>query len=182
MGRYIGPFLYRAEDITMEIFSVLTKAERNSVVEALRMFSDDIEGAEILTPTPKQPRFYIQSKRLGSVPISSYGTGMRRVLSLAMGVLISKDGVLLIDEIETAIHHSALQEVFPWLLKLANANNTQIFATTHSLETINALLEASNDGELVAYHLKRRDEALAVTRYDWKELSFLCQERGLDIR
>jgi AAA15 family ATPase/GTPase len=166
----------------MEMFSLLSKEERSSVVKALQMFSPDIEDAEILTPNINRPRFYIQSKRLGEVPLSNYGDGMRRVLSLALGVMNAKNGVLLIDEIETAIHHSALQEVFPWLLKLANANNTQIFATTHSVETINALLETSNDGELVAYHLKRRDEALAITRYDWKELSFLCQERGLDIR
>jgi AAA15 family ATPase/GTPase len=42
---------------------------------------------------------------------------MRRILLIALAVARAQNGVLLIDEIETAIHVSVLGRVFRWLLE-----------------------------------------------------------------
>lgn len=50
--------------------------------------------------------------------------------------------MLLIDEIENGLHHSALATIWEGLFLAAKEVGVQIFATTHSLECIQAAHEA----------------------------------------
>ena len=69
---------------------------------------------------------------------------MKKVVYLSSVIVEAMDGILLIDEIETAIHYSALREVFKWMIEAANQYKVQIFAyNTHSSEALDALLECS---------------------------------------
>ncbi len=69
-----------------------------------------------------------------------YGDGIRRVLALANAVAEAADGILLIDEIEAAIHKKAFDDVLRFILKACRTFNDQVFITTQSIEVIDALL------------------------------------------
>ncbi len=51
------------------------------------------------------------------MPLSIYGDGLKKDLLLAASIILAKDGILLIDEIETAIHVSALEKDIRMVLK-----------------------------------------------------------------
>ncbi len=120
---------------------------------------------------------------LGFVPLSSLGDGIRRVLSYAISLSEAQAGVLLIDEIETAIHKDALSKVFRWLLDAAKKLDVQIFATTHSLEAIDAILGASLSciDDLVVFQLPDRGKT-EVKHFAGELLENIRFEQGWDVR
>ena len=88
---------------------------------------------------------------------------------------------ILIDEIETSIHYSALSQVFDWLIKACEMNETQLFVTTHSLEAVDAMLDAENEKEeVVAFRLNSDGEL--PQRFAGELLQRLRSNRGLDVR
>jgi AAA15 family ATPase/GTPase len=153
--------------------------EIGNVLDLVRLFDPDITGMQILGTWGTS--LYIEHKKSGLTPLSAFGDGLRRVVMIALTLPNIRKGILLIDEIETAIHVSVLNEVYQWLFQACEKYDIQLFATTHSLEAVDALLSArdSRDG-LVAYQLGQADEP--AKRFSGEMIGRLRLERGLDIR
>jgi AAA15 family ATPase/GTPase len=131
----------------------------------------------------RQAVVVVRHKKLGHPPLSTFGDGLLRVFTLATTIPTVKGGLLLIDELETAIHTTMLERTFDWLVKACMQNNVQLFATTHSLETIDAVLSACDEAaDLVVYRLQKKDKATAITRFDKDYLTRLREELGVEIR
>ncbi len=178
--RTITPVSHRTEAAQVERFSeTALNREIGNVLDLVRLFDPDITGMQILGTWGTS--LYIEHKKSGLTPLSAFGDGLRRVVMIALTLPNIKKGILLIDEIETAIHVSVLNEVYQWLFKACEKYDIQLFATTHSLEAVDALLSArdSRDG-LVAYQLGQADEP--AKRFSGEMIGRLRLERGLDIR
>ena len=76
------------------------------------------------------------------IPLSAMGEGMTRIARLVLAIASSPDGVVLVDEIENGLHHSVLPKIWKVVDTAAKQFNTQIFATTHSFECVEAAHEA----------------------------------------
>jgi len=121
--------------------------------------------------------------RLGKAPLSTFGDGMRRVFLLGVTLAAVRGGILLVDEIEAAIHTEALDATFRWLLRACRELDVQLFTTTHSLEAVDALLAAGKDADdLVTYRLDRKDGATHVKRFARETLRVLREDLGQEIR
>lgn len=92
------------------------------------------------------------------MPLSTYGDGIKKVLVLSNAIARAAGGILLIDEIETAIHKKYYDDIFRFIVKACRAFDVQIFITTHSLEAIDGLL-ATQDYE----EQKTEDSVSVVT-------------------
>jgi hypothetical protein len=149
----------------------------------LSLLDAEIQGLEILQPE-EEPVLYVRHATHGLVPLSVYGDGIRRTLLLAESVVKAKGGLLLIDEIETGIHVSALGGVYAWLVRACRDLDVQLFVTTHSLEAIDALLAADTTPEedIVAFKLGRQGGQSVVKRYGEDQLKWMRFERGLEVR
>lgn len=114
----------------------------------LQMFDPDIEDLlYIKNDLTNRPVEAIRHKKIGTMPLSTYGDGIKKVISLANGIASAKDGILMIDEIETSIHSKYYKDIFMFLLKACIQYNVQLFVTTHSKEAIDAILYAQNYAE-----------------------------------
>lgn len=149
----------------------------------LSLIDPEIKGLEILQPD-EEPVLYVTHATHGPVPLSVYGDGIRRTLLLAEAVARAKGGLLLVDEIETGIHVSALGGVYSWLVRVCRELDVQLFVTTHSLEAIDALLAADTTPEedVVAFKLGRHEGQSVVKRYGEGQLKWMRFERGLEVR
>ncbi|WP_157758995.1 AAA family ATPase [Cystobacter fuscus] len=149
----------------------------------LSLIDPEIRGLEILQPE-EEPVLYVTHAIHGPVPLSVYGDGIRRTLLLAESVVNAKGGLLLVDEIETGIHVSALSGVYSWLVRSCREFDVQLFVTTHSLEAIDALLAADTTPEedVVAFKLGRHDGRSVAKRYGEGQLKWMRFERGLEVR
>ncbi len=68
------------------------------------------------------------------VPLPVMGEGMTRIARLVLAISSVPHGAVLVDEVENGLHHSILQKVWKVIDVAAREFNTQIFATSHSLE------------------------------------------------
>jgi hypothetical protein len=127
----------------------LTNGEER-VLEALRILEPNIEriAATAATPSP----YYGGGNERGGfrvkfrdderpMPIGSMGDGMWRLLVIAIAIAQCKDGVLLIDEIDTGLHYTVMTRMWKLIFGAAKELNVQVFATTHSFDCVKSLAE-----------------------------------------
>ena len=109
---------------------------------------------------------------------------MRRALLIAATIPAIRGGVLLIDEIEAALHVSVLDSVLRVLRWAAERYNVQVFATTHSLEAVDAVTKAfkQDEGSLALYRLRHEEGLIQARRLSGETLKEMRYEGGLDVR
>ena len=180
----ITPFSHRTEQLQIKLLTdAILKNLKPEIVELISMIDSEIIDLDILDPTGKKSRLYVIHKTLGFTPLSAFGDGVRRLLFMALTIAKLKDGILLIDELETAIHTEALLFSFSWLVKWCRKTNVQLFATTHSLETVDAMLNASKlRNDLVLYRLYQKDMQTQAIRIDQVKLTRVRENLGLEVR
>lgn len=162
---------------------VVLHGKADEVTDLIRIFDPSVRALDIVKPRLGAPYLAVRHAALGTVPLHLFGDGMRRALYLGAMLSTARGGVLLVDEIETAIHVSALERTFDWLVRAAGEMDVQVFATTHSLEAVDALLGANEpDDSLVLHRLERRDPVTFVKRLSGDRLQRLRSELGQEIR
>lgn len=137
--QYLSPISH----IANYTFNRIIKNEKYKeiCIRMLKMFDENIDDLLFLKmESSYRPIEYIKNKAVGLMPLSTYGDGIKKVLSIANAIAQASDGVLLIDEIETAIHSKYYNEIFNFIIKAAVQYNVQLFITTHSIEAVDGLL------------------------------------------
>ena len=88
------------------------------------------------------------------VPLPVMGEGMTRIARLVLAISATPNGVVVADEIENGLHHSVLPKVWQVVDTTAKQFNTQIFATTHSFECIEAAQPFLCSGDFLLHRLE----------------------------
>lgn len=143
--------------------SYIVEEGKDDVLQILQTFDRNIDDISIVGED-----IYLHNVHSGSIPLFAYGSGLQKAVFLTIAIAYCKNGVILIDEIDNAIHVSAFEDVFKWFLNACIRWNVQAFITTHSAEAIDAILkiahsEHSNDDVLRIITL-RKDFETNTTR------------------
>ncbi|NVJ07760.1 AAA family ATPase [Myxococcus sp. AM001] len=180
----VTPMTHRSTaQLITHLSHVIDEGTKGKAVELLRLFDPHVSDVLISRPFGRDAIRVVHERR-GVVDLATFGDGMRRAFAMSVALSRASGGILLVDEIESAIHARALDSVLPWLVRAAGEANVQIVATTHSLEAVDASLGAfvsSAPEEVITYHLRRSESGHACLRYDLNGLRSLRDE-GLDIR
>jgi len=120
------------------------------------------------------------------IPINLLGDGIIRVLGIAAGISMTKDGVLVIDELENGLHVTALEQLWEVILDWSGKYNAQIFITTHSGDVIkslrNVLDESMFPDSVACYRLVKFEEGeTEAYRYSQEQLG-MALNSDTDIR
>lgn len=182
---FISPITHRIQSVQKQS---ITEAKLENfygrIIEILRLFDSNIRGLEFWDSNGRST-LRVDHFTEGLVPLSTFGDGLRRVITLAAGLSSASGGVLLVDEIESAIHIEAFFDVYTWMTRVAKEFNVQIIATTHSIEAVDAVLAASigESSSLVAFQLPDRGKWNAkVKRFGEDVLEGIRTEMRADIR
>ena len=118
------------------------------------------------------------------MPIGILGDGVSRLLTIAVALAKSADGILLIDEIDTGLHHTTMDRMWKFVNEAAEMLNVQVFATTHSRDCFESLAvicqETSEAPNRVSIQRIDRDRDRAVG-YSEAEI-VAAARRGLEVR
>jgi len=124
--------------------------DEESVVDAMKLLEPRLQSIHFLSAE----HMYRHSRSgvlLGfegerrRVPLGSHGDGMRRMLALALSLTHTSGGYLLVDEIDTGLHWTVMADMWRLVIETARRNNTQVFATTHSLDCLRGLDQACRE-------------------------------------
>lgn len=203
--RYLSPFHHRVEGESLSTISNLLEGKsKTNLVQLLQNVDQTIQDVIVAVPDGHSPEIRVLRHGIGGIPLSAEGDGIRRSLAIAAEAVAltleanELSGVLLIDEIETALHPTAMESALQLLKAACFASKTlgrevQIFATTHSLEVMDAIsrvwsplpapLNVIGRPEDVAYYrLPRAGSKGPVVRYSLEEFRERREEAGVDIR
>ena len=130
-------------------------------------------------------RFIVDSSRFSNrnIEITNYGEGLQRVFEIALAFAASRNGIVCIDEFETAIHYSLLLKFTKFIQELADIFNVQVFITTHSKECIDAFVNNGYKNEdISAYFLENTNNQMFTKYIGGERLQYLVDSIDLDIR
>ncbi|NCT45497.1 MAG: ATP-binding protein [Microcystis aeruginosa G11-09] len=88
-----------------------------------------------------EPNLYLKRKERKRLPVSLFGEAINRLIEIIITLLLNPQKIIFIDEIENGLHYTAYPDIWKTLFRLAMELDSQIFATTHSLEMIQAFAD-----------------------------------------
>ncbi|HBL10646.1 MAG TPA: ATPase [Cyanobacteria bacterium UBA11162] len=168
-------------------------AEQLGRLEVAKQHYDVLESLRIMEPRLKQiktiymagmPLIYGDIGLERMIPLSLMGEGLGRLTSLLLTIADTPHGIVLIDEIDNGLHHSVLTKVWQAIGDAARRFDTQVIATTHSYECIQAAHQAFSKTESDDFRLHRLDrigETIKAVTYDPETLEAALQAE-LEVR
>ena len=166
-----------SKNVELKVFNLVVEFLQNSIDNKIK----NIEFTEL----ENIKRFLVDSEAFpnSAIPITSYGEGLQRIFEIALSFAYCKNGVVLIDELETAIHYSLLVDFTKFIQELAVKFNVQVFITSHSKECIDAFVnnEFKND-EVSAFFLKNENNNIKAVSVTGEKLKHYIDSVNFDLR
>lgn len=145
---------------------------------------ESIEKIEMINIESESRLMVSTSKFSHAIDLTKFGEGLQRVVEIALLMGYSQNGIICIDELDSAIHKSLLNSFTEFIQATAEEFNVQVFLTTHSKECIDAFVENDfPDDELTAFVLSENNEGNIVSKYlPGNKLKQLVDSINIDIR
>ena len=177
--------IYQAIEMFNKI--VLTENE-DFVYQALKIIEPKIKRISPIMSIDKNNYYegfwVLLSDNNKRIPIGNMGDGVWRMLSLSLALVAAKDGVLLVDEINTGLHYTALEDMWELIWETAKKLNVQVFATTHSRDCYEALEVLANRDDVgeedISIQRIEKDATKSVP-YNKEEIA-VAAEREIEVR
>lgn len=141
--RYLNPkydFYTSVEGLNL----IMKNKEEGFIIEALKIIEPQIVDIQI-----SNNDVLVDIGLHERIPINLLGDGTRKMLSIVTTIYECKNGVVLLDEVGNGFHYSVMPNLWRIILSSAKRNNTQVFATTHDLDSIKGLNEAVNKSQSI---------------------------------
>jgi AAA15 family ATPase/GTPase len=138
VGYYVSCVKYLSDSIANNTY------KKDLLLSIIKIFDQSINDLSVVNS-----EIYLHDEDDNSKPFFTYGNGTQKAVLLAILLTQCENGIILIDEIDNAIHKSALKEVFAKFSEVCKNMNIQAFITTHSLEALDAMLETVTDKEFI---------------------------------
>jgi ABC-type Mn2+/Zn2+ transport system ATPase subunit len=152
-----------------------------SVIGALRIISPEIERISFIGEHG-QTRIPMAklTNQVRPTPLRSLGDGVSKMLGIALSLVSARGGVFLVDEVENGIHFAAQEQLWQLIFRLAHELNTQVFATSHSWDCIEAFqraaaLDPHEEAALVRLDVHR--DAVTPTTFSERDLSIVTRDK-----
>ena len=90
------------------------------------------------------PQLFINTNRK-LLPVQFSGDGINKLLYIVLSIMDAKNGILLIDEIDTGFHYSMYKDLWKIVSDVSRDYNCQVIASTHSYENIMGAVDGVKD-------------------------------------
>ncbi|AQG81138.1 AAA family ATPase [Spirosoma montaniterrae] len=164
------------------LYSRIALTKEDEVLNALKIIEPRIEDFRVVEDGKPIVRLNLGQKR----SLSSMGDGVGRVFSVVLSMVTCDGTYLLIDEFENGLHYSVQEKLWEIIFDLAERLNIQVFATTHSSDTIRSftamLAKQKNPNEAgKAIRLQLHNDMIRAVDYSPEELE-TAVEYNIEVR
>lgn len=181
---FTSPYRYNGELLRKAHARAVENRYFDKIIQFIQKEMDDaIQKIEMIS-IENESRFMVSSSKLKeAIDITKYGEGLQRVFEIALLMGYSKNGIICIDELDSAIHKSLLLKFTEFIQSVAKEFNVQVFLTTHSKECIDAFVENGYpDDELTAFALNEKNGKVICQHLPGNKLKQLVDAINIDIR
>jgi len=102
--------------------------------------------------------------------LNDFGDGLKHFLHIILALLVNKNCIIFLDEVENGIHYTNLDRLWEIILTISKKQNVQVFATTHSKECIESYARVAKrlEDEEITYTIlsKLDDDSIDAGIYD----------------
>lgn len=169
-------------DLAARVGELITLKQEKELVGVLQELDDRIKDINL----DGTSRVLVDIERLPQrILINSLGEGMYRIANIITLILRARNGVVLIDEIETGLDRNSQNKLMKAIFKAALKYNVQIFFTTHSIELIDTFYEVSTlekNEDISLIRLERDHERMIHPVYFNHEQIQFSRNQGWEIR
>lgn len=152
---------------------------KNAIIDKFPVISDISIQATLQGPTLYADLHGIDKK----IPFPLISSGINKILSILITIASTKNGVVLIDEIENGIYFKNYEYLWRLVDEFSLANNTQVFISSHSKECVlaakNIIMEKSNNYSLIQMYLKDGNSDAIIRD---SKVSIEAMENGIELR
>ncbi|QTA87478.1 AAA family ATPase [Desulfonema magnum] len=190
---FVSTLSLSADEIVPLFEDIVLTPDEQLVIESIRHIEPTIERIASLGSEKRGGLSYsgtigglvVKCKGIDQrIPIGSMGDGIWRMLGITLALIKAKEGILLVDEIDTGLHFTVMEDMWKLIAKTAERLNVQVFATTHnsdcwsSLATILCDKDADNKNVSIQRIEKNKKQAVAFTRDE----IIIAAKRGIEVR
>lgn len=170
---------------------VVLTPDEELVLKAVRIVEPDIVRLASLGGSNLSPGDHTRggiivksSKWEERIPIGSFGDGIWRLLGLILSLVAAKNGTLLIDEIDTGLHHTVMSKMWKLICTTAKKLNVQVFATTHSSDCWKTLADNAVEEEFadMPIRIHRIDKNKSKPETFTNKEMYLAVDREIEVR
>lgn len=180
-------FVSAMAHLTEDAFKTMMKTpeSREKAVELLALFDPGIKAVTYQESDDRKSVLVFHVSGIKEyIPLSVYGDGIKKALTLLNAIMEAEDGIVLIDEFETALHTTVMRPVFKFMLAATKRLNVQLFLTTHSLEALDTLLRSDeeNVARLNVIQIRKNEKGIFTKTTDGKEALRLRKKFEMEFR
>ncbi len=153
------------------------------ILTRLQILEPQLQSLSLI-PMGGKPIIYGDSGMGAKIPLSLMGQGIARLSSILLAISETKNGIILIDELENGFHHSVLPLIWQAIASYAGVNKTQVIATTHSSELISGAVKGLPEelrDNFRYMRIERNKDEFKAKNYDFKDLR-VALDAQLEIR
>ena len=156
---------------------IVTTDQEDEVINALKIIDSRITKIAFRTDPLSKKRYPIARLKgnTNPIPLRSMGDGINRILAIILAMVNCDKGFLFIDEFENGLHYSVQEKLWEIIFYLAERLDIQVFATTHSLDCVEAFSSVLNNGKYAdnsgaMIRLENYEGNIEATVYDADEI------------
>lgn len=182
---YTSPFIsHTIREISVAYNSAIEK--KGLYEKVIKFLTDEIDNGIIqisLSDENNFRRFIVEHRDFAKpFDISQFGEGLQRIFYISLQFAAASGGVLLIDEVENAIHHGLFKSFANFIFKISEEFDVQVFITSHSKEAIDTFVIDKFLNKLSVYHLTEESGKIVSKFASGIEFSKLINSIDLDLR
>lgn len=182
--QFSSPYLPRLQDEMAAAYELaLQSGLKDQIVTFINQHVDD-RFAEIELV---KDRFFVKivaKNNTRYVDMANFGDGVQRIFGVCLLFASARNGVLILDEAESAIHSSLFGQLASLIYRLSVEFNVQVFLSTHSKECIDSFVNCAEipKQDIVGFALFSKNDAEKAVRIDGDRLSGLVSSIDFDMR
>lgn len=156
LGSFINTILVdvlshtKTEELDL-ITNLLKRAQLlNNLVDDLKEVFPFVKTIDLITyPDRTGIPFVFTEDKNDPLPIYAFGDGLQRYFYILGSMILNQNGIMCIDEVDVGLHYSSQIDFCHSLLKYAHKYNVQVFLTTHNLEFLDNLIDATDKSSML---------------------------------
>ena len=182
---YVTPYDYYRSDLIESTLENVNDRDKENIINLLNIFDPDVVDFKLVKKfNTGRSYIYIDHNVYGTTSLFSFGDSIKKIFTLATAMISAKGGILLVDEIESAIHKNHINKVFNSIIKICKEYKVQLICTTHSLEAIDGIiLSLGNQIDLLScFRIEVYNNKTYYTKFSGDRLKDIRNLLGQDVR